>query len=580
MGRGIGLSRLLILAIAIAAGPVPAFAYIQTVTPSGVPVHWPSGFTFNLAGNPSNAGGLEPGDFFNAVVHSLERWRSSSEGSVRFEYWQGTDRDTYIPNSDYNGLSSVYFASNATGPTGLSPNILGLTQVWYKSGSGQILEADTVLNDLDFVFTTDPTDTSGYGSGNMATGGSRAHVFVENVLTHEFGHSLGLAHSAGLQATMLFMESPEQAHLGCDEQTGIHQLYPSSDEGSRGSITGMVVSESGSPLFGAYVEAVSRVRGVSLGGGITDPKGRFRIAALEPGAYYLMVEPYLAGAAALPAFFSSINTAFCGGQQFRRTFLADATGHAAQAVVVHAGGETAVPPIAARCEPVDPISGDPTAPANDPGGFGIVDNLQNGGRTYQVQAVSGRLEIHAVGYSLYSPVHVSLELLNAGGAPVEGATISDDVYVGDSGYINYDSSVVADDLPSGDYVISAAPDTLGEKDYPAGPLMLDASPFVLITGSINEPTPPLASELAVNGRCRMDEKFAAYQSPPGNPPRNSVDNGGGGMGFCGTVNSPSKGSGGGGPGPGAIVGWLLPWLAMGALARMARRRLARAAAPG
>src|SRR6185295_13917501 len=128
---------------------------------------------------------------------------------------------------------------------------------------------------------------------------------------------------AGLQSTMLFMESPEQAHLGCDEQIGIHSIYPSGDSGSRGWLTGVVTGPSGQPLFGAHVLAVSRTRGAVLASGITDRSGRYSISGLEPGPYYVIAEPYLAGASALPSYYGSMNADVCGGGPFRRTVLTD-----------------------------------------------------------------------------------------------------------------------------------------------------------------------------------------------------------------------------------------------------------------
>ena len=243
-------------------------------------------------------------------MRGLQRWQAASSGRVSFDYWQGTNPKIYVPNSDYNGLSSIYFASNATRDPHLSPNVLGLTQVWYDTSTGQILETDVVLNDKNFHFTTNPQDTSGYGSGGPSSNSRRGmnNVFIENVLTHELGHAFGLSHSGGLQSTMLFMESPEQAHLGCDEQVAIHALYPSRDAGSRGGITGDVVSDDGKPVFGAHVLAISRRRGTVLATALTNSSGHYRMSALEPGDYYLMVEPYYAGPGGAPAL-------LCGHEQ-------------------------------------------------------------------------------------------------------------------------------------------------------------------------------------------------------------------------------------------------------------------------
>ena len=161
-----------------------AFAFTQTITSGGAAVRWASNFKFNLVGNSVNNSSISGNEFYEAVVRSLQRWQRASDGQVAFDYWQGTNDSVYEPNSNYNGQSSIYFASHSSGGPTLSSSVLGLTQVWYNTSSGQILESDTILNDKDFRFTTNPQDTSGFGSVNSTYGGSNK-VFIENVITHE-----------------------------------------------------------------------------------------------------------------------------------------------------------------------------------------------------------------------------------------------------------------------------------------------------------------------------------------------------------------------------------------------------------
>jgi hypothetical protein len=572
-----------------------AFAFTQTITSAGAPVRWSSGTKFNLVGNAVNNSGISESDLFDAVVRALHRWQRASDGQVSFDYWQGTDDSIYEPNSNYNGQSSIYFSSHSTSGPGMSSSVLGLTQVWYNTTSGQILEADTILNDKDFRFTLNPQDTSGFGSSNSTYGGSN-RVFIENVITHELGHSLGFSHAGGLQSTMLFMESPEQAHLGCDEQVGIHAIYPSSDAGSRGTIAGTIVAKNGHGVFGAHVLAISRLRGTVLSSAMTDSSGHYAIPALEPGSYYLLAEPYYAGPAPLPAFYSGMNPLVCSGAQpFGRTILTDQSGYRAQPVSVNRGATVNAPTLEVGCNAgaaaVHSLSPNRTVydVTTDGGGFGVVDRLGgHASNTYKLQGLSGHISLRGMSYSLYSPIQVEMQLTDSSGNGVN--LVSDpQSYVGDSGYVNYDSVLEADELPMGDYTLTVSARSLSATLYPAGSVSMDTEPFVLVTGSINEGSAPLASTLATNARCRMDETFAAYQSPPGNPPRSSTDQSSDGAGFCGTIrnkaqNGPKDGPkndydklGPGGPrGPGSgpsapvIVGWFLPWLAMGAIARLVK----------
>jgi hypothetical protein len=595
MDRSKAFLRVLAAGFALLVSPI-CEAYVPTVTSGGAPVTWRGPPKLNLAGNPRNQSGLDPEDFRAAVVRSLLRWAAASGGSLGFDYWQGTSSPYYTGSSDYNGLSNLYFASNQVSGERLPSNVLGLTQVWYDPHSGRILETDVVLNDRAFQFTMDPRDTSGYGSGGPGAGSrtGMSKVFVENVLTHELGHAFGLSHSGGLQSAMLFMESPEQAHLGCDEHTGIHVLYPSGDAGARGEIAGKVVTEAGKPVFGAHVVAISRRRGTVMATAISDSSGQYRISALEPGAYFLLVEPYFAGPGALPVYYSGMNSAVCGGQEFVRGFLTDSDGFVPTAVEAAPGRSTAAPALVARCGPAASVHGASIRLLEGAGsladapliyrgagpGFGATLRFDSMQSSYlRLNGLSGRIEIHAVGYSIYSPARASIRLLSeATGAEVRSARIAEEVYTGESGYVNYDSVLTADGIEPGNYTLEISPDRLPSTRYPAGNLALDAAPFLLVTGSVNEATPALAGVIAENARCRMNENFAAYQSPPGDPPRGVLEEEKEGVGFCGTLTRDGFGSGRGGPPrPGALLGWFAPWLLMLALVRLARARASRRA---
>ena len=555
---------------------------------NGNQVRWRDPVKIPLAGNPSNQSGITDTAFFSAVVRGLQRWQSASAGKANFDYWQGSDTSVYAPNSDYNGLSSIYFASSAGG-AGISNNVLGLTQVWYNTDTGEILEADIVLNDLSYHFSTNVRDTSGYGSQSSGYG---RNVYIENVITHELGHAFGLSHSAGMQSTMLFMESPEQAYLGCDDQIAIRFLYPGDDNGVRGALRGSVVSETnGASIFGAHVLAISRKRGTVLATAITDSSGNYSINALEPGSYFLIAEPFFAGASALPSYYSSINSRVCGTKSFSRTLLTDGDPNRPHSINVSAGDVTSAPPIQAKCDPsggaaiIQSTSNNPvSAPivfdgtSQPSGGFGFADKFGSSGTIYhRLRSVAGRIEVHAMGYSLYSPIHPSVYLIDSDGRSVDTER-NEYVYNGNSGYVNYDSSLVASDLPSGDYYIKISASSLSASVYPAGPTALDQVPFLLITGSVNENgSPALAASLAVNARCKMAEDFPAYSSPPGGPQRKSVSNNDeeeddDGWGFCSfltTRDTNSKNNQG--PSAGAAVGWFLPWLFILVVLRSARR---------
>ena len=240
-----------------------------------------------------------------------------------------------------------------------------------------------------------------------------------------------------------------------------------------------------------------------------------------------MVEPYFAGPSPLPAYYSAMRADTCSGRAFGRSFLTDDSGYRLLPVNVSPAVDAPAPTLTARCgngagasvtrieaastraRPVALYNGTDVA-----GGFGIADRLTSGeAGYYSLPGVSGHVEIHAMGYSLYSPVRFSLRLLGPDGDEVS-ARVFDPSFEGDSGYTNYDSYLVADHLPPGDYMVEVTSTSLDASMYPAGPVSLDSVPFLVVTGQTGEGAPPLAGSLPNNGRCEAAESFAAYSSPP------------------------------------------------------------------
>lgn len=577
-------------------------AALNTVNNAGVSVKWPGQPQLKFASNPQNNSGLSEDAIFRVNTTALQRWKEASGGVVNFDYWQGSEVGTFEPNSFYNGLSSIYFTSRSNDPAtkNLSPYILGLTQVWYRADSGEILEADVALNDQYFQFTDDVRDTSGYGNGNIP--GANRRVFLGNVLTHELGHTLGLTHAAGLQTTMLFMESPQQAFLSCDEQTGIRALYPFA-AAQRASIRGKVIADgTGVAVFGAHVVAISQRRGTVLGTAITNNQGQYVLNGLEAGTYYVMVEPYYAGVQSLPPYYAQSNAGFCSGQNFVRTMLE--SGGKPTALTIEAGGSTDAPNVIAKCTTGSSgsrsarvgegaLTGTRTivdgASMGGQGAFGATDRLSSGStKQYLLKNIEGTVEVSALGYSLYSPLQLSLSLKDASGNTVNFEA-SVPAFEGASGFTNYDARLVARNLNPGDYTLVVTGASLGSAAFPAGNVAVDSIPFFLIAGSLNQSEAALSGEMPLNARCEKIDAFGGYRSPSSLPARVSTqsseegeDKGKGLFGFCGSVSSQSGGRGrGGGPSgsgmssaefAGGVAGWFLPWIFMGFAAVSFRRR--------
>ena len=105
----------------------------------------------------------------------------------------------FDPAANARNVSGVYLA-----PDGLreaASNALAVTIVTYDANSGEILDSDVLFNTRDHVFATFAP------AGAVASGTSSYDI--ENTLTHEFGHVLGLGEDpAHVGATMFPSSAP------------------------------------------------------------------------------------------------------------------------------------------------------------------------------------------------------------------------------------------------------------------------------------------------------------------------------------------------------------------------------------
>jgi hypothetical protein len=202
--------------------------------------------------------------------------------------------------------------------------------VFYADGRARLVDADVVFNPKD----------------RFATDGRFNAQDVQNILSHELGHALGLDHSPIPSATMwpysnegdTYGRSPSP-----DDLTGVRALYDLDTDPGSGAIAGQVLTTADAPVFGAHVTATD-ADGITRVGAITDWDGNFTIPSLPARSYRVHAVP-LAGAMTP----DNLGGAFKGDSQhpvlrdFRATF---AGGNASPTTVtVSAGQTTALDPI-------------------------------------------------------------------------------------------------------------------------------------------------------------------------------------------------------------------------------------------
>jgi hypothetical protein len=153
--------------------------------------------------NPANKD-LPEDAVISAIRASADAWTLQTGAPVALSYG-GLSSQTTNTN---DGVNVVMFRDAAAGST------LATTYTWFSGG--RIIDADIVFWDAGAEFFTGTTGCSG-------------GFYVEDVATHEFGHALGLGHSASSAATMypsVAACSQQNRTLDADDIAALLSIYP------------------------------------------------------------------------------------------------------------------------------------------------------------------------------------------------------------------------------------------------------------------------------------------------------------------------------------------------------------------
>jgi hypothetical protein len=194
-----GLAAVAALALCALAAP-RAEAYVRYKTKSGVGFYWPQTcipvWAYPLSMTDVN-GNMEmtPDEIMHAANQAASAWSnaqpSASDPVCTYLKINVAEFDTTAPAAGLDYTNALLFRTTSwcapTDPQGscsYAPEALAITSVFVNKGNGQIIDGDIEVNSKNFVWTDLDLDPHGTGKQDL-----------QNALTHEMGHLIGLDHT-------------------------------------------------------------------------------------------------------------------------------------------------------------------------------------------------------------------------------------------------------------------------------------------------------------------------------------------------------------------------------------------------
>jgi hypothetical protein len=188
----------------------PAHGYVHKTSKAGDPIRWPIGQVAIDADLDDR--GMGGGAARAVVARVVARWAAHLPAELGLEL--APPEDPGMP-TEHDGLNVVRWVTDPDDPD-YEPEALATTMITYTTRSGIILDADIVINAVDNRWTIVEGDCDG-------------GYDLENALTHELGHLLGLDHETGRRDATMYPTmracDTDKRELSDDDIAGVQTLY-------------------------------------------------------------------------------------------------------------------------------------------------------------------------------------------------------------------------------------------------------------------------------------------------------------------------------------------------------------------
>jgi MYXO-CTERM domain-containing protein len=160
------------------------------------------------------------------VIQSFAQWSGNDCTDLEFLFMgRTTDREAWNPNDIADNKNVIASVEDSQKDFDEEPRLLALTLTRYAIATGEIFDADIIVNAVDHEFD-DVADKVSCRNTTRA-------FDLRNTLVHEMGHFIGFDHTPIQDATMFASADTcevAKRDLASDDRMGVCTVYPKGGE--------------------------------------------------------------------------------------------------------------------------------------------------------------------------------------------------------------------------------------------------------------------------------------------------------------------------------------------------------------